>query len=104
MVTPLLDRFLVFYKNDIKIAWYILVQLNSLNYTLSMVSGFSVQVSVNPMLVALRKIPIIPPDLETHLRGLCRVRGKNLTPETRHLKPKIETGYYKFLAEHNTSA
>ena len=32
-------------KNVTKVVWYILVQLNSLNSTMSMVSGVSVQVS-----------------------------------------------------------
>jgi hypothetical protein len=33
------------HKNVTKVVWYILVQLSSLNNTMSMVSGVSVQVS-----------------------------------------------------------
>ena len=34
------------HKNVTKVVWYILVELSSLNNTMSMVSGVSVQVSV----------------------------------------------------------
>jgi hypothetical protein len=39
------------YKNVTKVVWYILVQLSSLNNTMSMVSGVSVQVSVRAALL-----------------------------------------------------
>jgi hypothetical protein len=56
---------------------------------MSMVSGVSVQVSENSVLVAklgaICRIRIILPNLETHLRGLSRayaVKTRHLTPDT----------------------
>ncbi len=82
------------HNNVTKVVWYILVQLSSLNNTMPMVSGVSVQVSVC-----------------SRVRGRARVRGRYfillislvlvlvlvlvlgcrpiipLTPDTRNLKP-----------------
>jgi hypothetical protein len=66
----------VFHKNVIKIVWYILFQLSSLNNTISLVSGVRFPVSEKD-------------DRMRSLIILNVVRFLTLTPDTRHLKPVL---------------
>ena len=74
------------HKNVTKVEWYILVQLSSLNNTMSMVSGVSVQVSGGHRGRVRGRYFIL---LILLVLVLERRQIMPLTPETRHLKPKI---------------
>ncbi len=84
------------HKNVPKVVWYIFVQLSSLNNTMSMVSGVSVQVSGGSrgrgryfiLLILLVLVLVLG----------CR-QIMPLTPDTRHLTPKIKPCFANYIRD-----